>query len=53
MKEEVKNSNDKYTICKTRLPYSLKCRKNRESKNPKLVGTTPYNKDTPYKKFLY
>ena len=53
IEEEVENSNDKYTICKIRLPYSLKCRKNKESKHPKLIGKTPYNKDTLYKKFLY
>ena len=39
MKEEIKNSNSKYTIYKTMLSYCLKCRKNTESKNPEVVRT--------------
>ena len=37
MKEEIKNYNDKQTIYKTIMSYYLKCRKNTESKNPKVV----------------
>ena len=40
MKEEVKNSNDKsLTIYKTMLSYCFRCRKNTQSKNPKVVKT--------------
>ena len=39
MKKGIKNSNDKQTIYKTMLPHCLKCRKNKESKNPKVVRT--------------
>ena len=39
MKEEIKKSNDKWTMYKTMLFYCLKCRKNTESKNPKAVRT--------------
>ena len=37
MKEEIKNSNKLYI--KQCLSYSLKCRKNTESENPKVVRT--------------
>ena len=37
MKEEIKSSNDKETIYKLMLYYCLNCRKNTESKNPKVV----------------
>ena len=42
MKEEIKNSNAKQVlnyIYKTMFSYCLKCRKNTESKNPKVVRT--------------
>ena len=39
MKEEIESFNDKWTIYKTILYYCLKCRKNRESENPKVVRT--------------
>ena len=42
MKEEIKNSNTKQVlnyIYKTMFSYCLKCRKNTESKNPKVVRT--------------
>ena len=45
MKEEIKNLKTItvhqrfYSIYKTMLPYCLKRRKNRESKNPKVVKT--------------
>ena len=39
MKEEIKNSNDKWSIYKTMLSYCLKCRKNTERKNSKVVRT--------------
>ena len=39
IKKEIKNSNDKWTIDKTMLPYCLKRKKNIESKNPKVVKT--------------
>ena len=37
MKEEIKSSNDKETIYKLMLYYCLNCKKNTESKNPKVV----------------
>ena len=39
MKEKIKNSNDKQTIYKTTFSYCLNCRKNIESKNPKIANT--------------
>ena len=42
LKEEIKNSNNKQkfqTIYKTMWSYRLKCRRNTESKNPKVVNT--------------
>ena len=39
IKKEIKNSNDKWTIDKTMLPYCLKRKKNTESKDPKVVKT--------------
>ena len=38
MKEEIKNSNDK-RLYKRISSYCLKCRKNTESQNPKVVRT--------------
>ena len=38
MKEEIKNSNDK-RLYKRMSPYCLKCRKNTESQNAKVVRT--------------
>ena len=38
MKEEIKNSNDK-RLYKRISSYCLKCRKNAESQNPKVVRT--------------
>ena len=38
MKEEIKNSNDK-RLYKRISSYCLKCRKNTESQNPKVVST--------------
>ena len=37
MKEEIKNSNNKENMYKTMLSYCLKCRKNTENKNKKVV----------------
>ena len=37
MKEEIKNSNDKQTIYKTKLPYCLKCRKIQKVKKLKKL----------------
>ena len=39
MKEEIKNSNDKQPIYKTMLSYCIKCGKNTESKNRKVIRT--------------
>ena len=38
-KDEIKNSNNKFSIYKTMLRYCLKCRKNTESKNPEVSRT--------------
>ena len=37
MKEEIKNSNNKENMYKTMLSYCLKCRKNTQNKNKKVV----------------